>query len=62
MTACFLNNSKKIVCTSEETHYISITQTNWLILFGRWKKNAVYWENHTKQTNTFSWQNVKQEV
>jgi hypothetical protein len=47
-------NSSKIykdsVCTSQETHYISATKPNRLMLFR--ETVAVYCENHTEHTNT----------
>jgi thioredoxin-related protein len=36
--------------TSQETHYVSFTETNRLILFG--ETVAVYCENHTEHTDT----------
>jgi translation initiation factor IF-1 len=38
------------VRTSQETHYISATETNRLILFG--ETVAVYCENHMEHNNT----------
>jgi hypothetical protein len=38
------------VCTSQETHYVSATEPNRLMLFG--ETVAVYCENHTEHTNT----------
>jgi hypothetical protein len=43
--------------TSQETHYVSATKPNWLMLFG--ETVAVYYENHTKHTNTLCGQNVQ---
>jgi hypothetical protein len=40
------------VHTSQETHYISATETNWLMLFG--ETVAVYCENHMEHTDTVS--------
>jgi hypothetical protein len=37
------------VRTSQETHYVSATKTNRLMLFG--VRVAVYCENHTEHTN-----------
>jgi hypothetical protein len=39
-------NTKHPVCTSQETHYVSATETNQLMLFG--ETVAVYCENHTE--------------
>jgi hypothetical protein len=41
---------KNSVCTSEETHYVSATETNRLMLFG--KTVVVYCENHTEHKYT----------
>jgi hypothetical protein len=38
------------VRTSQDTHYISATKTNRLMLFG--ETVAVYWENRREHTNT----------
>jgi hypothetical protein len=38
------------VCTSQETHYVSTTEPNRLMLFG--ETVAVYCENHTEHTDT----------
>jgi thioredoxin-related protein len=38
------------VRTSQETHYVSATETNRLMLF--WETVAVYCENHTEHTDT----------
>jgi hypothetical protein len=38
------------VCTSQETHYVSVTETGRLMLFG--ETVAVYCENHTEHTDT----------
>jgi hypothetical protein len=38
------------VRTSQETHYVSATETNRLMLFG--ETVAVYCENHTEHTDT----------
>jgi hypothetical protein len=48
---------KNVVRTSEETHYVSTTETNRLLMFEQKKKTAVYCENHTKRTNTLRGQN-----
>jgi thioredoxin-related protein len=40
---------KNVVLTSQETHYVSTTETNQLLIF-RQKKTAVYCEKHTKHT------------
>jgi hypothetical protein len=45
------------VRTSQETHYISTTKPNWLMLFG--ETDAVYCENHTEHTNTLCVQNTE---
>jgi hypothetical protein len=34
------------VCTSQETHYVSVTENNRLMLFG--ETDAVYCESHTE--------------
>jgi UDP-glucose 6-dehydrogenase len=41
---------KNQVCTSQETHYVSATESNRLMLFG--KTVTVYGENHTEYTDT----------
>jgi hypothetical protein len=38
--------------TSLETHYVSATEPNWLMLFG--ETVAVYYENHAEHTHTHS--------
>jgi hypothetical protein len=38
------------VCTSQETHYVSATETNWLMLFR--ETVAVYCKDHTEHTQT----------
>jgi thioredoxin-related protein len=38
------------VRTSQETHYVSATEPNWLMLFR--ETAAVYCENHTEHTDT----------
>jgi hypothetical protein len=43
------------VCTSQETHYVSATNTSRLMLFR--KMAAVYCENKMKYTNTVFWEN-----
>jgi hypothetical protein len=45
------------VRTSEETHYVSATKTNRLMLFG--ETVAVYCENHTEYTDTLCGQNAE---
>jgi hypothetical protein len=37
------------VCTSQETHYVSVTKPNWLVLFR--ETVAVYCKNHTEHTD-----------
>jgi hypothetical protein len=44
------------VRTSQETHYLSTTENNWLILFG--ETVAVYYENRTEHTDTLCGQSV----
>jgi hypothetical protein len=39
---------------SQETHYVSATQPNRLMLFE--ERVAVYWENHTEHADTLSGQ------
>jgi hypothetical protein len=41
---------KNSASTSQETHYVSTTKPNRLMLFG--ETVAVYCENHTEHTNT----------
>jgi hypothetical protein len=41
---------KSLVRTSQETHYVSATETNRLMLFG--EIIAVYCENHMEHINT----------
>jgi hypothetical protein len=45
------------VRTSQETHYVSATETNRLMLFK--ETVAVYCDNHTEDTDTLCGQNVK---
>jgi hypothetical protein len=45
------------VLTSQETHYVSTTKPNRLVLFG--ETVAVYYENHTEHTDTLCGQNVE---
>jgi hypothetical protein len=45
------------VCTSQETHYISAIQPNWLMLFR--EAIAVYCENHKEHTDTLCGQNAE---
>jgi translation initiation factor IF-1 len=44
------------VCTSQETHYISTTKPNRLILLG--ETVTVYCENHMEHTNRLCGQNA----
>jgi hypothetical protein len=44
------------VCTSQETHYVSATETTQLMLFG--KTVAVYCENHTEHTDALFEHNI----
>jgi hypothetical protein len=48
---------KNSVPTSQETHYVSTTKPNRLMLFG--ETVAVYCENHTEHTDTPCGQNVE---
>jgi translation initiation factor IF-1 len=45
------------VRTSQGTHYISATETNWLMLFG--ETVAVYCENHMEHINALCGQNAE---
>jgi hypothetical protein len=45
------------VRTPQETHYVTTTKPNRLMLFG--ETVAVYYENHTEHTNTLCWQNAR---
>jgi hypothetical protein len=45
------------VRTSQETHYVSATKANRLMLFG--ETVAVYSENHTEHTDTLCGHNVE---
>jgi hypothetical protein len=45
------------VRTSQETHYVSATEPNRLMLFR--ETVAVYCENHTEHTNTLCGQNAE---
>jgi hypothetical protein len=45
------------VRASQETHYVSATKPNWLMLFG--KTAAVYCENRTDHTDTLCGQNAE---
>jgi hypothetical protein len=57
LDAEFLVNSMyNSVRTSQETHYVSATKTNRLMLFG--ETVAVYCENHTEHINTLGEQNA----
>jgi hypothetical protein len=47
---------KDSVRTSQETHYVSTTKTNRLMLFG--ETVAVYCENHTEHTDTLCGHNA----
>jgi hypothetical protein len=49
--------STNVVRTSQETHYVSATKPNRLILFG--ETVAVYCENHTEHTDTLCGQNAE---
>jgi hypothetical protein len=51
------NLYKNSVRTSQETRYVSATETNRLILFR--ETVAVYCENHTEHTNTLCGQNAE---
>jgi hypothetical protein len=44
------------VRASQETHYFSAAEPNWLMLFG--ETVAVYCENHTEHTYTLCGQNA----
>jgi hypothetical protein len=57
LTTEFLLNNIYInsVSTSQETHYVSATESNWPVLFT--ETIAVYSENHTKHTNTLCGEN-----
>jgi hypothetical protein len=48
---------KHSVRTSQETHYVSITKPNRLMLFG--ETVAVYYENHTEHTDALCGQNAE---
>jgi hypothetical protein len=48
---------KNSVRTSQETHCVSATETNRLMLFG--ETVAVYCENHTEHINTVCGQNAE---
>jgi hypothetical protein len=45
------------VCTSQETHYVSTTKPNRLMLFG--ETVAVYCENRREHINTLCGQNAE---
>jgi translation initiation factor IF-1 len=45
------------VCTSQETHYVSATEPNRLLLSR--ETVAVYCENHTEHTNALCGQNAE---
>jgi hypothetical protein len=48
---------KNSVRTAQETHYVSATETNRLMLFG--ETVTVYCENHTELINTLCGQNAE---
>jgi hypothetical protein len=48
---------KDSVSTSQETHYVTTTKPNRLMLFG--ETVAVYCENHTEHTDTLRGQNAE---
>jgi hypothetical protein len=48
---------KNSIRTSQETHHVSATETNRLMLFG--EVIAVYCENHTEHINTLCGQNAE---
>jgi hypothetical protein len=48
---------KNVVRTSQETHYVSATRPNRLMLFR--ETVAVYCENHTEHTDTLCGQNAE---
>jgi hypothetical protein len=48
---------KESVRTSQETHYVSTTRPNRLMLFG--ETVDVYYENHTGHTDTLCVQNAE---
>jgi hypothetical protein len=52
-----LCNIYKFSSSSQETHYVSATKPNRLILFG--ETVAVYCENHTEHTDTLCGQNAE---
>jgi hypothetical protein len=52
----FCNMFKDSVRTSQETHYVSITKPNRLMLFR--ETAAVYCEDHKEHTNTLCGQNA----
>jgi hypothetical protein len=53
----FIIYNKKSVRTSQETHYVSTTKTNRLMLFK--ETVTVYCENHTEHINTLCRQNAE---
>jgi hypothetical protein len=55
-TEFLLNIYTNPVRTSQETHYVSITKPNRLMLFG--ETVAVYCENRTEHTDTLCGQNA----
>jgi hypothetical protein len=48
---------KDAVCTSQETHYVSVTKPNRLMLFR--ETVTVYCENHTEHTSAPCGQNAE---
>jgi hypothetical protein len=56
-TQKYIRWAENSVRTSQETHYVSATKPNVLILFR--ETVTVYCENHTEHTNTLCGQNVE---
>jgi hypothetical protein len=52
-----LGKTKRLLRTSQETHYVTATKPKRLILFG--ETVAVYCENHTEHTDTLCGQNAE---
>jgi hypothetical protein len=54
---CYENHTKHAnpFCTSQETHYVSTTETSRLMLFG--ETISVYCENHMEHVNILCGQN-----
>jgi hypothetical protein len=52
-----LNNIQNSVRISRETHYVTATKPNRLMLF--WETVAVYCENHMEHNNTLCGQNAE---